>query len=231
MTCVGTTPEGLSSLSEDPHAGLNKNLALVVLAIAQLMVVLDATIVNVALPDIAKALSVRSNSDLQWVVTGYTLTFGGFLLLGGKHADRIGRRRIFLSGAALFATASLVGGLAGNLGVLLAARAVQGTGGALMSPAALSLITVICAEGKERNRALGIYSAITARGPRPSALGPRPDPAWCPDAVHLLALGLLRQPGRWQQSPPSAPSSSYPSPRTRTPKASTSPARCSSPAS
>jgi len=132
------------------------------------MVVLDATIVNVALPDIAKALSVRSNSDLQWVVTGYKLTFGGFLLLGGKLVDRIGRRRIFLSGAALFATASLVGGLAGNLGVLLAARAVQGTGGALMSPAALSLITVIFAEGKERNRAFGIYSAITAAG---AALG------------------------------------------------------------
>jgi len=168
MTLVDTAPQGPSSPTEDPHAGLNKNLALVVLAIAQLMVVLDATIVNVALPDIAKALSVRSNSDLQWVVTGYTLTFGGFLLLGGKLADRIGRRRIFLSGAALFATASLVGGLAGNLGVLLAARAVQGTGGALMSPAALSLITVIFVEGKERNRAFGIYSAITAGG---AALG------------------------------------------------------------
>jgi len=168
MTLVDTAPQGPSSPTEDPHAGLNKNLALVVLAIAQLMVVLDATIVNVALPDIAKALSVRSNSDLQWVVTGYKLTFGGFLLLGGKLVDRIGRRRIFLSGAALFATASLVGGLAGNLGVLLAARAVQGTGGALMSPAALSLITVIFAEGKERNRAFGIYSAITAAG---AALG------------------------------------------------------------
>jgi EmrB/QacA subfamily drug resistance transporter len=147
---------------------VNKNLALVVLAIAQLMVVLDATIVNVALPDISKALNVHSNSDLQWVVTGYTLTFGGFLLLGGKLADRIGRRRIFIAGALLFASASLVGGLAGNLGVLLTARAVQGTGGALMSPAALSLITVIFAEGKERNRAFGIYAGITAGG---AALG------------------------------------------------------------
>ena len=168
MTLLDTAPEGPSSLPEGPHAGLNKNLALVVLAIAQLMVVLDATIVNVALPNISSALHVRSSSDLQWVVTGYTLTFGGFLLLGGKLADRIGRRRVFLSGAALFATASLVGGLAGNLGVLLAARAVQGTGGALMSPAALSLITVIFTEGKERNRAFGIYSAITAGG---AALG------------------------------------------------------------
>jgi len=125
---------------EQPHDRVvNKGLALVVLAIAQLMVVLDATIVNVALPDISRALNVHSNSDLQWVVTGYTLTFGGFLLLGGKLADRIGRRKVFLAGALLFATASLIGGLSGNLGVLLSARAVQGTGGALMSPAALSL--------------------------------------------------------------------------------------------
>jgi len=152
---------------EQPHHRVvNKGLALVVLAIAQLMVVLDATIVNVALPDISRALSVHSNSDLQWVVTGYTLTFGGFLLLGGKLADRIGRRKVFLAGALLFATASLIGGLSGNLGVLLSARAVQGTGGALMSPAALSLITVIYAEGKERNRAFGIYAAITAGAPR-----------------------------------------------------------------
>jgi len=154
---------------EQPHHRVvNKGLALVVLAIAQLMVVLDATIVNVALPDISRALSVHSNSDLQWVVTGYTLTFGGFLLLGGKLADRIGRRKVFLAGALLFATASLIGGLSGNLSVLLSARAVQGTGGALMSPAALSLITVIFAEGKERNRAFGIYAAITAGG---AALG------------------------------------------------------------
>jgi len=151
---------------EQPHHRVvNKGLALVVLA---LMVVLDATIVNVALPDISRALNVHSNSDRQWVVTGYTLTFGGFLLLGGKLADRIGRRKVFLPGALLFATASLIGGLSGNLGVLLSARAVQGTGGALMSPAALSLITVIFAEGKERNRAFGIYAAITAGG---AALG------------------------------------------------------------
>ena len=153
---------------QPPAHTTNKHRALIVLAIAQLMVVLDATIVNVALPDISKALAVRSNADLQWVVTGYTLTFGGFLLLGGKLADRIGRRKVFMSGAVLFAGASLVGGLAGNLGVLLSARGVQGIGGALMSPAALSLITVIFTEGKERNRAFGIYAAITAGG---AALG------------------------------------------------------------
>ena len=147
---------------------VNKHRALLVLAIAQLMVVLDATIVNVALPNISRALTIRSDADLQWVVTGYTLTFGGFLLLGGKLADRIGRRKVFMAGAVLFAAASLVGGLAGNLGVLLSARGAQGIGGALMSPAALSLITVIFTEGKERNRAFGIYAAITAGG---AALG------------------------------------------------------------
>jgi EmrB/QacA subfamily drug resistance transporter len=147
---------------------VHKGLALVTVAIAQLMVVLDATIVNVALPDIATAQHVTSNSDLQWIVTAYALTFGGFLLLGGKIADRIGRRAVFMSGAALFAAASLAGGLAHSLGLLIAARAVQGIGGALMSPAALSLLTVIFEEGEERNRALGIWSAITAGG---AALG------------------------------------------------------------
>jgi EmrB/QacA subfamily drug resistance transporter len=147
---------------------VHKGLALVTVAIAQLMVVLDATIVNVALPDISGALKVTSNSDLQWVVTAYTLTFGGFLLLGGKIADRVGRRTIFMSGAILFAAASLLGGLSGNLGLLIAARAVQGIGGALMSPAALSLLTVVFREGEERNRALGIWAAITAGG---AALG------------------------------------------------------------
>ena len=146
----------------------HKTLALVVVAISQLMVVLDATIVNVALPDIARALEVRSNADLQWVVTAYTLTFGGFLLLGGKLADRIGRRKVFVWGAALFAVASFLGGIATNLGLLITARGLQGVGGALMSPAALSLLTVIYAEGKERNRALGIWAAITAGG---AALG------------------------------------------------------------
>ncbi|GAC1329300.1 MAG: MFS transporter [Mycobacteriales bacterium] len=163
-----------------PH--VNKRLALVVLAGAQLMVVLDATIVNVALPDISRALGVMSNADLQWVVTGYTLTFGGFLLLGGKLADRIGRQKVFMAGAGLFAVSSLVGGLSGGLGTLLAARAVQGAGGALMSPAALSLITVIFSEGRERNRALGIYAGITAGG---AALG-------------LILGGVLTEYGSWR---------------------------------
>ncbi len=147
---------------------VHKGLALVTVAIAQLMVVLDATIVNVALPDIARSLHVRSSGDLSWVVTAYTLTFGGFLLLGGKIADRIGRRQVFMGGAILFAVASLLGGISGNLGLLIVARALQGIGAALMSPSALSLLTVVFEEGEERNRALGIWSAITAGG---AALG------------------------------------------------------------
>src|SRR5947199_370688 len=99
---------------------IHKNQVLVTVAIAQLMVVLDATIVNVAIPSIAKALKVQSAADLSWVVTGYTLTFGGFLLLGGKLADKLGRRAVFIDGASLFAIASLVGGLSQGLGTLVA---------------------------------------------------------------------------------------------------------------
>ncbi len=149
-------------------APTRKNMALLVIAISQLMVVLDATIVNVALNDIYRALRFTSQADLSWVVTGYTLTFGGFLLLGGKLADRLGRRRVFVTGAALFAVASAVGGAAQSQEMLIIARLVQGLGGALMAPSALSLLTVIFDEGPERNRALGIFSAITAGG---AALG------------------------------------------------------------
>jgi EmrB/QacA subfamily drug resistance transporter len=168
MSMVDAAPPTSGQLLHPDGRVTHKTMALVIVAISQLMVVLDATIVNVALPDIARALEVRSNADLQWVVTGYTLTFGGFLLLGGKLADRLGRRRVFVLGAGLFAFASLLGGFAGNLGLLITARSLQGIGGALMSPAALSLLTVIYQEGKERNRALGIWSAITAGG---AALG------------------------------------------------------------
>ncbi len=152
----------------DTAPPVRKRLALAVLAISQLMVVLDATIVNVALERIQVALAFETQSDLQWIVTGYALTFGGFLLLGGKLADRLGRRKVFIGGAILFAIASLLGGIADSQGLLIAARALQGLGGALMSPAALSLLTVVFAEGKERNRALGIWAGITAGG---AALG------------------------------------------------------------
>jgi EmrB/QacA subfamily drug resistance transporter len=166
MTLAEPAPPTAAAL--EPGPSRTKRLALAVLAISQLMVVLDATIVNVALERIFSALEFRSQADLQWIVTGYALTFGGFLLLGGKLADRLGRRRVFMAGAVLFAVASLLGGLAQSPALLIAARALQGLAGALMSPAALSLLTVVFAEGKERDRALGVWAGITAGG---AALG------------------------------------------------------------
>jgi EmrB/QacA subfamily drug resistance transporter len=140
-----------------------KWLALALLALAQFVVVLDASIVNVALPSIGSDLQF-SQDDLSWVVNGYTLFFGGFLLLGGRMADLIGRRRLFVAGLILFALASLAGGLATSPGTLIAARAVQGLGAALLSPAALSLVTVIFSEGAERNKALGVWGAVAGSG-------------------------------------------------------------------
>jgi len=136
---------------------------LTVLALAQFMVVLDVTIVNVALPDLQTDLGFGSDS-LQWVVSAYTLVFGGFLLLGGRAADLLGRRRTFLAGLAVFGVASLAGGLAQNPGMLIAFRAVQGLGGALLSPAALSLLTVTFRPGRERNLALGIWGGLAGLG-------------------------------------------------------------------
>ena len=136
---------------------------LVVLALAQFMVVLDVTIVNVALPDIQTDLGF-SAEGLQWVVSAYTLLFGGFLLLGGRAGDLLGRRRMFMSGMALFTGASLVAGLAPSPGVLIAARAAQGLGGALLSPAALSILTVTFAHGRDRNLAMGIWGGLAGLG-------------------------------------------------------------------
>ncbi|MFI5960375.1 MFS transporter [Cryptosporangium sp. NPDC051539] len=136
---------------------------LAVLALAQFMVVLDVTIVNVALPDIQKDLQFTPD-NLQWVISAYTLVFGGFLLLGGRAADLLGRRRLFVVGLALFAAASLGGGLAQSQEVLIAVRAVQGLGGALLSPAALSILTVTFAHGRERNIALGIWGGLAGLG-------------------------------------------------------------------
>ena len=138
-------------------------LALVLLAAAQFVVVLDASIVNVALPSIGSALDF-SQDDLSWVVNAYVLTFGGFLLLGGRMADLLGRRRLFMAGLVLFALASLAGGLAQTEGALIAARAVQGLGAALLSPAALSILTTTFTEGAERNKALGVWGAVAGSG-------------------------------------------------------------------
>jgi EmrB/QacA subfamily drug resistance transporter len=138
-------------------------LALMVIALAQLMVILDASIVNIALPTAQKALNI-SNSDRAWVVTAYTLAFGGLLLLGGRIADFVGRKRVFIIGLAGFAVASALGGLAQNATWLLSARALQGAFGALLAPASLSLISVTFTEVKERARAFGVYGAIAGGG-------------------------------------------------------------------
>ena len=137
--------------------------ALALVCVAMFMTVLDVSIVNVALPSIKTALNV-AEKDLQWVVTAYAIAFGGFLLLGGRAADLLGRRRMFMIGIALFAAASLVCGLAGSIGVLVAARVVQGLGGAIISPATLSIITTTFEEGAERNKALGIWGAMAGGG-------------------------------------------------------------------
>ncbi len=141
----------------------SKNLALMLLAMTQFVLVIDASIVNVAMPSIGRALHF-SQADLSWVVNAYTLTFGGFLLLGGRLADLVGRRRMFMSGLVLFSVSSLMGGVAQSETWLIAARAAQGLGGAIVSPAALSIITTMFAEGAERNRALGVWGAVAGAG-------------------------------------------------------------------
>jgi len=140
-----------------------RNIALALLAMTQFIIVIDASIVNVALPTIGHALHF-ARTDLSWVVNAYTLTFGGFLLLGGRLADLAGRRRMFIGGLVLFSLASLAGGLAQSEGWLIVARAVQGLGAAIVSPAALSIITTTFAEGAERNRALGVWGAVAGAG-------------------------------------------------------------------
>lgn len=138
-------------------------MALFVIASCQLMVVLDITIVNIALPQIQSSLDF-STASLSWVVNAYTLTFGGLLLLGGRAGDILGRRRVFVFGVLLFVLASLLGGLAQGSGQLLAARALQGVGGAIASPTSLALITTTFDEGPERNRAFGVFAAVSAGG-------------------------------------------------------------------
>ncbi|MGH3264855.1 MAG: MFS transporter, partial [Trebonia sp.] len=171
----GTPPAGSAA------APRRLGLALVVIAAAQLMVVLDATIVNVALPHIQDALHF-SGTNLEWVVNAYTLAFGGLLLLGGRAGDLLGRRRIFIAGIALFALASLAGGFATDQAWLLIARVIQGIGGALAAPASLSLIAVTFPEGRERNRAMGVYSAVSIAGA----------------AIGLIAGGLLTSYADWR---------------------------------
>ncbi|MBD8606325.1 MFS transporter [Aeromicrobium sp. CFBP 8757] len=156
-------------------------LALGVIAVAQLMIVLDASIVNIALPSAQKDLGI-SDADRQWVVTAYTLAFGGLLLLGGRIADFVGRKRVFVIGLIGFAAASALGGLASTAVLLYAARGLQGVFAALLAPAALSLISVTFTEGKERATAFGVFGAISGGGA----------------AIGLLLGGVLTEYASWR---------------------------------
>ncbi|MFD9124965.1 MFS transporter [Kitasatospora sp. NPDC059571] len=171
------------SKSGPPQAGTGrrKGITLTVIAATQLMVVLDATIVNIALPHIKGALGF-SDTTLSWVVNAYTLAFGGLLLLGGRAGDILGRRRVFIVGTVLFGFASLLGGLAQDSTMLLAARALQGIGGAICSPTAFALIATNFDEGPDRNRAFGVFSAVAGSGA----------------AIGLLAGGLLTEYLDWR---------------------------------
>jgi MFS family permease len=157
----------ISSLAEAPPSGRRLGLALLVIAAAQLMLVLDATIVNVALPSIQRALRMRT-ADLTWVLTAYGLAFGGLLLAGGRAGDLFGRRRVFRVGLLVFTLASLVGGLATTGAVLVAARAGQGAGAAMAAPTALSLLATTFPRGRRATRRWGC-TARWARSARWSA--------------------------------------------------------------
>src|SRR5438477_6702983 len=160
---MSSTSSPLAAPASRPASRINPNAVLAVVAVAQFMVILDSTVVNVALPTIRLDLGF-SEQSLSWILNAYTLMFGGFLLLGGRAADRLGRRRLFVAGIALFSGASLICGLAQSEGMLLVARGAQGLGGAMVSPAALSIILTTFAEGPERNRALAVWGAIAGAG-------------------------------------------------------------------
>jgi EmrB/QacA subfamily drug resistance transporter len=168
-------------MNRSASSHFNPWLALVVVCLGQFMVVLDATVVNVALPSIQTDLGI-SDANLQWIVNAYTLLFGGFLLLGGRAADLIGRRTLFIAGVVVFSGASLLNGLASSEEMLIAARGLQGLGGALLSPAALAVITTTFAEGADRTKALSIWAAIASGG----------------GAVGLLLGGVLTEALSWE---------------------------------
>jgi EmrB/QacA subfamily drug resistance transporter len=167
---------------ERPPAGVtSKWLVLVIACMAQFMVVLDASVVNIALPSVQRGLHFAP-ANLQWVVNSYTLVFGGFLLLGGRAADLLGRKRLFVAGVLLFSAASLLNGFAQSSGMLIIGRGLQGLGGALVSPAALAIITTTFTDANERTKALGVWSAIAASGA----------------AVGLLMGGVLTDIASWR---------------------------------
>jgi EmrB/QacA subfamily drug resistance transporter len=177
---MSATAEVSGTVSQ-PELNPRRWIALAVIAISQLMVVLDATIVNIALPSAKDALGITT-ADQQWVVTAYTLAFGGLLLLGGRIADYWGRKRTFLVGAVGFAAASAIGGFAQNGAMLFGARALQGAFGALLAPASLALLTVLFTEARERAKAFAVYGAIAGGG----------------SAVGLLLGGVLTEYASWR---------------------------------
>jgi EmrB/QacA subfamily drug resistance transporter len=176
---TSTAPDRATSTGTGPDP--RRWWALAIIAIAQLMVVLDATVVNIALPKASAALDI-ADSNKQWVVTAYTLTFGGLLLLGGRVADYWGRKRTFVLGIAGFAVASALGGLAQNGAMLFLARGLQGVFGALLAPASLALMTVLFTDVKERAKAFGVYGAIAGGG----------------SAVGLVLGGVLTEYANWR---------------------------------
>ena len=176
---LGTAEAKVTSSAEASPS--RRWIALGIIAVAQLMVVLDASIVNIALPSAQKALGI-SSADRQWVITAYTLAFGGLLLLGGRIADYVGRKRMFIIGLIGFAAASALGGVAQSSGMLFGARALQGCFAALLAPAALSLITVTFTESKDRARAFAVYGAISGGGA----------------AIGLILGGVLTEYASWR---------------------------------
>jgi EmrB/QacA subfamily drug resistance transporter len=173
--------EALTPTPDRSRAKVNPWLVLVIACMAQFMVVLDITVVNIALPSMQRGLHF-SPANLQWIVNGYTLVFGGFLLLGGRAADLFGRKRLFLIGVGVFTLASMLNGLAQSSGMLIVGRGLQGLGGALVSPAALSIVTTTFSDGEQRTKALGVWSAIAAGG----------------SAVGLLVGGALTDLASWR---------------------------------
>ncbi|MGA8206455.1 MAG: MFS transporter [Candidatus Dormiibacterota bacterium] len=176
-----TDPIPTRPASRTVQRGPRRGLVLGIVLTVQLMVVLDATIVNIALPDIARALKFTPTS-LSWVITAYTLAFGGFLLLGARAGDLLGRKRVFMAGIGLFTVSSLLGGLAPSGDLLLAARALQGVGGAFAAPSALAFLMIMFTEGRERLRALGYYTAVSIGG----------------GAIGLILGGILTQIASWR---------------------------------
>jgi MFS family permease len=185
-------PAEAQTIAASPRTPEHRWLALVVIAVAQLMVALDATIVNIALPSAQAALGF-SDSDRQWVITAYTLSFGGLLLLGGRIADHVGRRRAFLAGLAGFAAASAIAGAASGFEMLVAGRALQGAFAALLTPTALSMVAVTFTEPRERAKAFGVYGAVASSGGAGGlllggALTEYLDWRWC---LYLISAALI----------------------------------------